>query len=144
MFTWDTLTLHDRHLDCCVCIFEHWELIALFENWRSGACARESTSISAIPPILASLTLSLIDNKLWLLGKMGRLVTQSLTLRVMRPLFQIASSCFGSLSVHCGCHTETRYKAPYQMTETHILKDKTVNLAYRMYFECPVVLKYNF
>ncbi len=30
------------------------------------------------------------------------------------------------------------------MTETHILKDKTVNLAYRMYFECPVVLKYKF
>ncbi len=26
------------------------------------------------------------------------------------------------------------------MTEMHILKDKTVNLAYRMYFECPVVL----
>ncbi len=31
--------------------------------------------------------------------------------------------------------------APYPMTETPILKDKTVNLAYRMYFECPVVLK---
>ncbi len=83
----------------------------------------------------------LIDNELWLLGKTGRLVTQSLTLRVLRPLFQIASSRFGSLSVHC-CHTETRYaNAPYPMTETHILKDKTVNLAYRMYFECPVVLK---
>ncbi len=35
------------------------------------------------------------------------------------PLFQIASSRFGSLSVHCGCHTETRYKAPHPMTETH-------------------------
>ncbi len=41
-----------------------------------------------------------------------------------------------------GCLTETRYaNAPYPLTETHILKDKTVNLAYRMYFECPVVLK---
>ncbi len=30
------------------------------------------------------------------------------------------------------------------MTETHILKDKTVNLAYRMYFACPVVFKYIF
>ncbi len=27
------------------------------------------------------------------------------------------------------------------MTEMHILKDKTVNLAYRMCFERPVVLK---
>ncbi len=27
------------------------------------------------------------------------------------------------------------------VTEMHILKDKTVNLAYRIYFECPVVLK---
>ncbi len=36
------------------------------------------------------------------------------TLQVLRPLFQIASSCFGSLSVHCGCHTETRYaNAPW-------------------------------
>ncbi len=38
-----------------------WELKtdhALYENWRSGACARESTSISAIPPIPPSLTLS--------------------------------------------------------------------------------------
>ncbi len=48
----------------------------------------------------------LIDNELWLPGKMGCLVTQSLTLGVLRSLFQIASSCFGSLSVHCGCHTE--------------------------------------
>ncbi len=39
----------------------------------------------------------LIDDELWLLWKMGRLVTQSLTLRVLRPLFQIASSCFGSM-----------------------------------------------
>ncbi len=30
------------------------------------------------------------------------------------------------------------------MTWTHNLKDKTVNLAYRMYFECPVVLKKHF
>ncbi len=34
------------------------------------------------------------------------------------------------------------------MTGTRILKDKTVNLAYRMYFECPIikilVLKYHF
>ncbi len=41
--------------------------------------------------------------------------------------------CFGNLSVHCGCHTETRYEnAPYPITETHILKDVSVNLAYRM------------
>ncbi len=39
------------------------------------------------------------------------------------------------------CHTETRYaNAPYSMTETNILKDKIVNLAYTMYFECSVVL----
>ncbi len=76
---------------------------------------------------------------MWLPGETGRLVTQSLTLRVLRPLFQIASSCFGGLSVYNGCHTETRYaNAPYSMTKTHILKDKTVHLAY---FECPVVLK---
>ncbi len=57
---------------------------------------------------------------------MGRLVTLSLTLRMLRPLFQIASSRFGSLSVHCGGHTETRYaNAPYDpMTGMHILKDK--------------------
>ncbi len=97
-------------------------------------CARESTSISAIP--------SLIDNELWLPGKPGCLVTQSLTLRVLRPLVQIDSSCFGSLSVHWGCYTGTRYAdAPYPKQETHIFKDKTVNLAYGMYFECPVVLK---
>ncbi len=76
---------------------------------------------------------SAISLMVWL-----RETTQSLTLRVLRPLFQTASSRFDS----CGCHTETRYaKAPYPMTETHILKDKTVNLVYRMYFECPVVLK---
>jgi len=85
----------------------------------------------------------IIDNKLWLPGKTGCLVTQSLTLRVLRPLFQIASLRFGSLSVHCSCHTETSYaNAPYPMTEHHILKDKTVNLAYRMYIEYPVVLKF--
>ncbi len=61
----------------------------------------------------------------------GRLFTQSLTILVLRPLFQIASSCFGCLSVHCGCYTETRYaNVSYPMTETHILKYKTVNLAY--------------
>ncbi len=44
------------------------------------------------------------------------------------------------LSVHCGCHTETSYaNAPYPMTEMQIFK--TVNLAYRMYFECTEVLK---
>ncbi len=32
-------------------------------------------------------------------------------------------------------------KPLYPKTETYILKDKTVNLAYRMYFEYPVVLK---
>ncbi len=47
-----------------------------------------------------------------------------------------ASLRFGSLSVRCGCHTETRYaNSPHlndcnPMTETHNLKDKTVNLAY--------------
>ncbi len=36
------------------------------------------------------------------------------TLVVLRPLFQIASSRFGSLSVRCGCQTETRYaNAPH-------------------------------
>ncbi len=75
-------------------------------------------------------------------GKNWKLVTQSLALRVLRPLFQIVSLRFGNLSVHCRCHTVTSYaNAPYPMTEMHILKDKTVNLAYRMYFECPVVLK---
>ncbi len=96
-------------------------------------------SDSAYP---AFTNFKLIDNELWLPGKTGRLVTLSLTLRVLRPLFQITSSCFGSLSVRCGCHTDTKYaNAPHLMTETHILKDKTVNLANRMYFECPVVLK---
>ncbi len=104
-----------------VCVFEQWALRtdrALNENWKSGACARESTSISKIRP--------LIDNELCLPGKTGRMVTQSPTLQVLRPMFQIASSCFGSLSVHCGCHTETSYaNAPYPMTEMHISKDKT-------------------
>ncbi len=75
-------------------------------DWRSGACTRESTSISAITPIPPSLT-KLIDNELWLPGKTRRLVT--LSLQVLRPLFQIASSHFSSLSVHCGCHSETSY-----------------------------------
>ncbi len=36
----------------------------------------------------------------------------------------IVSGC-GSLSVHCGCYTETRYaNAPYPMAERHILKDR--------------------
>ncbi len=61
--------------------------------------AQKSTSISTIPPIPPSLTLKLIDNESWFPGKTGHMVTQSLTLQVVRPLFQIASSRFGSLSV---------------------------------------------
>ncbi len=61
-------------------------------------------------------------------GKNWMHVTQSLTLRVLRSLFQNASLQFVSLSVHWGCHIETRYaNTPYPMTETHILKDKIVN-----------------
>ncbi len=70
--------------------------------------AWESTCINAIPPVPP-----LIDNELWQPGKTGHLVTQSLTFRVLRPLFQIASLRFGSLSVHCSCHTETRCKLPF-------------------------------
>ncbi len=143
------LYLHEilyRHfgLLCVYLSTENWSR-AVWELKKWSVCERErereSTSISAIPPITPSIT-KLIDNELWLPGKTRRLITQFLTLQVLRPLFQITSSCFGSLSVHCGCHTETRYaNVPHPMTETHILKDKTVNLAYRMYFECPVVLK---
>ncbi len=77
----------------------------------------------------AFTSFKLINNELW------RLVTLSLTVQVLRLLFQIASSCFVSLSIHCSCHTKTSFaNAPYSMTEMHILKDKTVNLAYRMHF----------
>ncbi len=48
-------------------------------------------------------------------------------------------------SVRCGCHIETICESSSsdcnQMTETYILKDKTVNLACSMYFERPVDLK---
>ncbi len=61
-------------------------------------------------------------------GKNGMPVTQSLSLQVLRPLFQIASLRFGSLSVHCGCYNETSStNAPYPMTaevesnELHLL-----------------------
>ncbi len=65
-----------------------------------------------------STNFKLIDNELWLPGETGRLVTESLTLQVLRPLFQIASSCFGSLYIY----TETSYtNTSYIMTETHIL-----------------------
>ncbi len=112
------------------CVNQAWERIARCMRTEEVERAWESTSISAIPPILP-----LIDNELWLPGKTGHLVTQSLTLRVLRPLFQIASSRFGSLSIRWSWHTETRYaNAPYPETETYILKYKTVNLAYRMYF----------
>ncbi len=92
-----------------VCVFEHWELIALcMRTEEVGVREREHfyQRDSAYP---AFTNFKLIDKELWLPGKTGRLVTQSLTLRVLRLLFQIASSRFGSLSVRCGCHTETRY-----------------------------------
>ncbi len=58
-----------------------------------------------------------------------------LSVRSWRPLFQIASSRFGSLSV-C-CHTDTRYaNAPHliaiQWQGCTFWKDKTVNLAYSL------------
>ncbi len=93
----EILGLYTIDIWTAVCVFEQWALRTdhmLYENWRSGACARESTSISAIPPIPA-----LINNELWLPGKTGHLVTQSLTLWVLRPLFQIASLRFGCVSV---------------------------------------------
>ncbi len=125
-----------------VCVFECWELIVRcmrLKKWSMREREHFYQRDSAYPSFT---NFKLIDNELWLPGKTGRLVTQSLTLQMLKPLFQIVSSRFGSLSVRCGYHTETRYSnAPYPMTETHIFKDKTVNLAYRMYFECPVVLK---
>ncbi len=93
----EILGLYTIDIWTAVCVFEHWALRTdrmLYENWRSGACARESTSISTIPPIPP-----LFNNELWLPGKMGHLVTQSLTLWVLRPLFQIASLRFGCVSV---------------------------------------------
>ncbi len=79
------------------------------------------------------------------LEKMGHLVTLSLTLQVLRPLFQIAySRLYLDYIVLCIILVILRLdiRMPnYPMTETHILKDNTVNLAYRMYFESPVVLK---
>ncbi len=132
--------LHDR-LWTAVCVFERWELRtdrAQYET-EKGACMRESTSISAIPPIPPSIT-KLIDNELWLPGKTGRLVTQSLTLQVLRPFFQIASSRIAYPSTAAAI-LRLDIQTPQRRTVTHILKDKTVNLAYRMYFECPVVLK---
>ncbi len=124
-----------------VCVFEHWELTA--RSMRTEEVEREREHFyqcdSAYP---AFTNFKLIDNKCDSREKRDVWSPSPLTLRVLRPLFQITSSRFASLSVHCGCHNETRYvNAPYPMTEPHILKDKTVNLAYRMYFECPVVLK---
>ncbi len=98
-----------------VCVFDH----TLYENWRSGACERERERererehFYQHDSVYPFTNFKLIDNELWLPGKTGRLVTLSLTLQVLRTLFQITSSCFGSLSVHC-CHTETRYtNAPH-------------------------------
>ncbi len=98
-----------------VCVFEHWELIARSMRTEEVERAREREHFyqrdSAYP---AFINFKLFDNELWLPGKTGRLVTLSLTLRVLRPLFQIASLRFGNLSVRCGCHTETRYaNAPH-------------------------------
>ncbi len=74
--------------------------------------ARESTSISVIPPIPR-----LIDNELLLQAK-KRDVWSVPNPSGAEAIFQIASSCFGSLSVHCSCHTETRYaNASYPKTE---------------------------
>ncbi len=75
-----------------VCVFEHWELIALcMRTEEVGVREREHfyQRDSAYP---AFTNFKLIDKELWLPGKTGRLVTQSLTLRVLRLLFQIASS----------------------------------------------------
>ncbi len=75
----------------------------------------------------------LIDNELWLPGKTGRLVTQSLTLRVLRPLFQIASSRIAYPSTAAAIlrlDIQTPLIQWQRRTVTYILKDKTVNLAY--------------
>jgi len=60
---------------------------------------------------------------------MGRLVALSQTLQVLRPIH------------HTETDMQTRSSDCNPMTGTHIMKDKEDNLAYRMYFECPVVLK---
>ncbi len=158
-------------------VFEQWALRsdrALYENWRSGACAseRESTSIIYI------YAFSIYPKRLTIAFRLNIFISRcvpwesnpqpfaqltqcsttepqehtiisvippSLTLSPSPEPFGCGGHCFrssfGSPSVPCDCHPETRYKVPYPMTETHILKDKTVNLNNRMYFECPVILK---
>ncbi len=78
-----------------VCVFEHWELIARCMRTEEVERAWEHfyQRDSAYP---AFTNFKLINSELWLPGKTGHLVTRSLTLRVLRPLFQIASSGFQS------------------------------------------------
>ncbi len=65
-----------------------WQVAQLWLGHKNGGDKSDFTWNLWIPPSITKL----IDNELWLPGKTGRLVTQSLTLRVLRPLFQIASS----------------------------------------------------
>ncbi len=92
--------------------------------------ARERALLSA--RLRLSIT-KLIDNELWLTGKMGHLVTLSLTLQVLRPLFPIASSRKAYPSTAAAIlklDIQTPLIQWQRLTVTHILKDKTVNLAH--------------
>ncbi len=90
-------------------LFEHWELIkrCMRTEEVERAVKKREHFYQRDSAYRAFTNFKLIHNELWLQGKMGRLVTQSLTFGVLRPLFQIASSRFGSLSVHCGGLTES-------------------------------------
>ena len=101
--------LYTINIWTAVCVFERWEMIArcIWELRKWSVRAREREHFYQRDFAYPAFTnFKLIDNELWLPGKTGRLVTLSLPLRVLRPLFQIASSRFCSLSIHCGCYTD--------------------------------------
>ncbi len=106
--------LSAEHWPCAV-----WELKKWSVREREHFYQRDS----AYPTFT---NIKLIDNELWLPGKTGRLVTQSLTLRVLRPFFQIASSRIAYPSTAAAIlrlDIQTPLIQWQRRTVTHILKD---------------------
>ncbi len=103
VFTWDTL--HDIEIWTTVCEFENWELIAYCRRTEEVERVRERALLSA------RFCLSCLHFRPRI-GTPGKNGTSGHPVPNPKIQVQITSLSFGSLSVHCSCHTETRFKRP--------------------------------